>query len=198
MKRVYIAFRIPRDLTDRIMAWETGRKNWPVRWLAPHNLHLTVIPPWEAEEAEIIAIGSELERLKGSFSSFPVRFTRIGYGPQPTAPRLIWATGETPSGAVRLKNVLDDALNRRHHDRAPFRPRLSPRPDNRRTLFLHLTLARFRAQDFSSRLRPALAETVDWPAALSRIELIESILGPAGAEYRTLIGVDLSAPPRPA
>ena len=62
MKRIFIGLPIAKTLAEEISKWQEGQQKLPVRWLAPKNLHLTLIPPWyetdvERVAAQLVAVG---------------------------------------------------------------------------------------------------------------------------------------------
>jgi 2'-5' RNA ligase len=87
--RVFIGIKIGEELQKKILEWEKYYKNLPVRWLAPENLHITLIPPWE--ENIIEKAKGKLESIKKG--KFEIVFDKISFGPDSRYPRLIWAEG---------------------------------------------------------------------------------------------------------
>lgn len=149
----------------------------PVRWLAPDNLHLTLLPPWLADDKTIEEIADQLEELKYCCRPFNIRFTEVVYGPQPRKPSLICALGKAPAAMIRLKQTFELALGRP----APARPYL-----------LHLTLARFHPENFSSFKVKKLNDKIFWQEKADSFQLIESLLKPDGAEYKILKAIKFS------
>lgn len=172
--RVFLALPISERLQGEIQTWEQQFKNIPVRWLKGKNLHLTLIPPWEENN-----IGKLIEALKREelrIGSFEINLNRVSFGPNPREPRLIWAEGQTPPQLLQLKSSLEQTLG--------FRP--DPRPFR-----LHLTLARFRPEQFKSFPTATMNETVEWHDTISHVVLFKSHLLPTGAEYKTLCQIPL-------
>lgn len=174
-RRIFVALPISTALQAEILEWEKRWKNLPVRWLASKNLHLTLVPPWYEENVdEIIA---RLESLRDIQKPFVLEFEKVTYGPDLRRPRLIWAEGKTPRELVELKTKTEKVL--------------AQKPDSR-PLLLHLTLARFRPEDFSSFPVKRLEEKVCWREEINSLVLMESRLSPLGADYETLVEVTLS------
>lgn len=166
-KRIFIALPISQELQKIILKWEKNYKNLPVRWLSPKNLHITLVPPWY--ESDIKKNSSQLECIKSPF--FDVVFESIEFGPDPKRPRLIWAKGKAPEALLALqKNVTK--LTRQKSERRPFK--------------LHLTLARFRPENFAKFPVKKLNEKVTWREKITSFMLMESLLSPKGAEYKIL------------
>lgn len=144
----------------------------PLRWLDGTDLHITLLPPWEAPDP--IAASTAL-----SAAAAPPRFT-LFFGqiePAPErAPRLIWARAETPSAMLALRDALAAALDR---------------PIERRPLRAHLTLARFRPEAYARLPADAVQHPIRWRMEAREAVLFESRLGPGGARYEPLARLTL-------
>ncbi|MBI5732093.1 MAG: RNA 2',3'-cyclic phosphodiesterase [Candidatus Magasanikbacteria bacterium] len=174
-RRIFVALKISQRLGEKISDWEKGFPALPVRWLAPRNLHITLIPPWYEDDWE--GVSRKLKKLEGLFKEeMRLRFEEVAFGPDFRNPRLIWAKGETPETLLKLKKALEDVLNRKAEKR-PFR--------------LHLTLARFRPEEFEFFPRRRLAEKICWQEKVVSFTLMESHLSPRGAEYEALAGIKI-------
>lgn len=179
-KRVFIGLPTDFALQDAITIWQEGYHRLPVRWTPPHNLHITLIPPWEEENPA--AVAGILSKFAGCVPPFTVRFEKISFGPTPDAPRLLWATGNAPEPLCELKDRLEEKLRKEGFDI----------PLESRDLLLHLTIARFRAEDFSRFPNKRMDEPVEWENEISSFVLFESHLSPSGAEYEELARIPLS------
>jgi len=168
-KRIFVAVGISKPLQETILLWQVAHAKLPVRWLTGKNLHVTLIPPWYAEE---IAEARELLRtIEGRPRPIDIEFTKVTFGPDPARPRLIWAEGFTPQPLIALKKMTEAALGQKPEAR-PFR--------------LHLTLARFREEDFPAFPVRTLSETVAWRDTIHSFLLMESHLSRSGADYKIL------------
>ncbi len=175
MSRVFVGIPLSPALQEAVSRWKDSHRRFPVRWLAPKNLHVTLVPPWE--ETNIPLALRDLSALAGKITPFSIRFTRIALGPSPGGPELIWAEGISPSEIVTLAKLAHDALG----IPAPGRP-----------FKLHATLARFNADDFRKFPVRKLNEPVAWEMLVDRVVLFESHLGPRGADYQILGAVRVS------
>src|SRR3990167_9190161 len=117
-----------------------------------------------------------LLNLKGATGIIELNFSRVTFGPNPREPRLIWAEGSTTPQLLKLKSSLDVALGR-EPDPRPFK--------------LHLTLARFRPENFHSCQSKTLNEAVAWRDTATSFVLMESHLLAGGADYEVLAEIPL-------
>ncbi len=168
-RRVFIGAKPSSALADLARQFEQNWQNLPVRWLLPEQLHITIVPPWNERNAE--EVKTILKPNTYNLKPVQVQITKVSFGPSPLAPRLIWAEGPAPAEMVALKDKLEQTLG------------LAPM---RRPFTLHLTLARFRPEDFTTFPLHHLEEQVDWQDTLASFSLIESFLKPDGVDYETL------------
>ncbi len=169
MKRLFIGIPAGRDLVWAADAFAAAHADLPVRWISGRNLHFTLVPPWYTENVNKVI--SELGRIPALPQAFEIKLDKVSLGPEPRAPRLIWAEGRAPQEAVRLKAMLEKALRQR--------------PENR-PFDLHLTLARFHPEDFARFRAKRLEERVEWGMIAESFALYETHLSAAGAEYELL------------
>jgi RNA 2',3'-cyclic 3'-phosphodiesterase len=172
--RIFIALIASRELQRAVALWREQHERLPVRWLTDKNLHVTIIPPWYATDAADAA--RELATIRGTVGPIEANFTRVDFGPSPREPRLIWTEGPTPRALGDLQRHVAAALDM---------------PLEQRPLRLHLTLARFRPEDFASLPTQRLDERVLWHERFTSIALMESHLSRSGADYEVLSEVPL-------
>lgn len=141
-----------------------------VRWLAGKNLHITLVPPFYVDDQELHKVKNALQTVRG-FGVFEISFSRVAFGPNLRQPRLIWAEGETPKEMPNLQKKIYEIFGKE---------------PEKRPLKLHLTIARFRSENFSSSPIKKLDEKVDWLDKADRVVLFESVLSSAGADYERL------------
>lgn len=175
-KRIFIAFPLEEGIKKKIVTWvETFKAthNIPVRWLKPENLHITLVPPFYVHDEELKMVKLLIAQTVHGVLPFEIEFQKVTYGPDPKRPRLIWASAETPPDMQRLKNILEQTLVAAKLDIIP----------EQRPLKVHLTLARFREESFSTFKIQELNEEVRWYGILSKIAIMESVFKLGGAEY---------------
>ena len=165
-RRLFIALPVGGSLSSDALTWQADHVGWPVNWLAGDHFHITVVSPWF--ETELDKVINKLDEFaQTARNTFFIDFNKVVFGPNRQAPRLIWAEGNPPHSLLKLKDDLEVALNR---------------PDPR-FYRLHLTLARFKAEDFGPSL-PNLFDRVDWGGEIKGFTLLESVLKPDSApEY---------------
>ena len=168
MPRIFVAVPISNELQEKILEWEKFFPDLPVRWLLGKNLHITLTPPWGENNVE--EVKNLLEKVENP-APFEVEFDEVSFGPNPKAPRLIWANGSAPKEIVNLKSNVEEVLE--------FKPENRPYK-------LHLTLARFRPEDFRNFKIKNLREKVLWKEKIDSFVLMESHLSRAGAEYEII------------
>ncbi|MCL5008776.1 MAG: RNA 2',3'-cyclic phosphodiesterase [Patescibacteria group bacterium] len=177
--RLFVGLPIAPELVARLAAWKVGREGWPVYWVWPQDLHVTLVPPWE--EAAVDKVVLKLNAVKAE--SFGLKFTQISFGPQNAKPaRLLWVSGAETSGLFELRARLFTALGQQP-DARPFLP--------------HVTLARFRPQNYLQIPDAGLPQKVAWQIQAEKFGLYESVLNRTGARYRILREFPLQPSLRP-
>jgi len=175
--RLFIAINLPPDLRQRL--WEVAEPlrtaGYPVRWVAPDGVHLTLkflgeVPP-DREPQVVVAIGVAVQGAK----RFTLPMGGFGAFPSLSSPRVVWA-GCEPVPALEL---LQDRVER-EMERLGF-------PLEGRPFHPHLTLGRVQRnaranafRDLESRINE-LAFAGE--ATVESVDLMESQLARDGARY---------------
>ena len=178
--RIFVALRISDEFKRAIADWGKTFESHAkaayshIRWIKPENLHVTLVPPWYEDEKGI----QKVEELLNSTlrKEFILNFRRIAYGPDPKRPRLVWLEGGAPRGLTNLRDNLYGMLGKEQEKR-PF--------------LLHLTIGRFREEEFSSFPVKSIDEEFIFEERASTLLLMESHLGKGGAEYGVLHKIGL-------
>jgi 2'-5' RNA ligase len=181
-KRIFVALPISKTLQGEILRWEENWRQLPARWLAGKNLHITLVPPWEESDVESMEnVKKLLEVVSRKMPPFEISFGKVTYGPNPllpagrqVSPRLIWAEGQAVKEIITLKNELKRRLGQKKQ-----------KPE-RRHFLLHLTLARFRPENFPAFPLKKLDESVSWRDDIRSFVLMESHLSQKDADYEVL------------
>ncbi len=172
-KRVFVGIGISTEIQQLILEWKKTITPLPVRWLESKDLHVTLIAPWFTNFASDTI--DQLKTAKFHTLPFTISFYRITFGPT-NGKKLIWAEGNKPAEIISLKTKLEKLLKR------------SP---EKRQFKTHLTLARFRKEDFSRFAIKKLDKSVLWTHKVNSFTLYESHLTSKGATYEALAEIPL-------
>jgi 2'-5' RNA ligase len=150
-----------------------------VRLTPPANVHMTLKFLGDVSQEELERVAEALEPVRERHEPFEAGVSGFGAFPSPKRARVLWAgIGEGADGLRALAQDVEERLE----------PLGFERED--RAYVPHLTLGRARG-------RPVALEAVETlssvPSFLVRhVELVESVLGGAGANYSTLAAYPLS------
>ena len=176
--RLFVALTPPPDVQRTV--WEAfaplRRRPFPVKWVSSEGLHLTLkflgdVSP-DRRDGIVAALGSSVRGVR----SIPLAIGGAGVFPDLDRPRVLWA-GVEPDPALEL---LADQVERSFAplgfptEGRPFRP--------------HLTVGR-AARDARPRDFAGLGELLGGLAlaaatVVDGVDLMESVLRPAGAVYQ--------------
>lgn len=199
--RLFAALPLPEEVRERLAllagrltaAFPEGR----LRPVAVENLHLTLRfygPPPDEEAAGILEdelrrrVARETETLRARGAA-PPRLSLPAVAPSPSdhRPRLVWAEAVEESGSAGFLQSLRQAAEAAARP-AGFDPL-------RRAFTPHVTLARLRRPTPipASALASLVPAAGPWPDPfpIPAVELLESVLDPAGAIYHRLAAFPL-------
>jgi RNA 2',3'-cyclic 3'-phosphodiesterase len=156
-----------------------GRELSPgaVAWIRPEQIHLTLHFLGSVERGRVEGIERAVETACRRGEPCLLRARGLGCFPSPSRARVVWAgLGGAAEVLGELKHALDESLARLGHapEKRPFHP--------------HLTVGRVKM--LKSGDRRHLAATLpqwcdtdfgDW--TVERVDLMQSVLLPTGAEY---------------
>jgi 2'-5' RNA ligase len=190
MRRLFIAINLPENIKRQIENFVSQIEiDADVRWLPPENWHLTITflghQPDEAMQ-NILKPIKETVLLRGLGQKLKIEFDKIILAPPDKSPRMIWLVGtkETSRALAEIKNKLDALLRENGVD---FK-------NDYKTYNSHITLARF--QNLSNYKIPdsLINQLAIRPInfTVQSLDLMESHLKRAGAEYEVLAKVDFS------
>ncbi len=186
--RVFVAVPIPEEVRAAL-AQEVARLQHSgarVGWVAPANLHVTLLFLGDVFGAQIPDLAAALDAVASAHPPFTLRAAGLGYFGSPPAPRVLWAG---LSGPVHQLAALYDDLDVRVHalglrtEERPFHP--------------HVTLGRVRPgrrADLSA-LAKALEQADRAPygfVPVDQIDLMQSHLESQGVRYTPLHAANLS------
>jgi 2'-5' RNA ligase len=159
-------------------------EGWPISWIPPENLHITLSFLGEVPRAELPRVEASLREGCVALSPFTLVLRGGGAFPTPRSPRVLWVgLGDALESAGRLHQNVSAALSRNGFpgDGKPFHP--------------HVTVGRVRAPlppGAGERLVGALSAFRPASVPVTAVVLYESRLSPSGARYTPLSAVPLS------
>ena len=180
--RLFIACELPAEVLNALAQIQDdlqGAGAEQLRWVRPEGIHLTLKFLGDVDRARVDDVITSLQACIQPFT-IELNMGNLGsFGGR--RPRVVWVglDGQTQSLADLAKTV-EGALERLGFpaERRPFAP--------------HLTLARVRERATAAE-RERLASLIEGyqtpplpDVSLSRVALIQSILGPGGATYQTI------------
>ena len=186
MIRAFIAVEIDQTVIQRItdITRELKPKIPDIRWTSPASWHLTLKFLGAIDEAQIDSIGQALERKLSLFPRCTINAKGLGVFPDASRPRILWV-GIEAKPLQALAESVEGAL-------APF-----GFEKEKRAFTPHLTIGRWReGKRTSQELEEVLENCKARDFGRSQVEevkLFQSVLKPAGAEYRPLRSVQLNA-----
>ena len=178
--RAFIAIALPVQVERCIETLEQmlRAKPFPVRWVKPRNVHLTLKFLGEIEEGGVEAVATAMVRACAGVPPIALSMQGVGVFPGIKNPRVLWTgVGGQTDLLAQLHGRLDRALAETGFDAEtrPFRA--------------HLTLGRFKGRTAPADLARALQETGGFdavPFEAGEIILFKSDLRPQGAVYSPL------------
>ena len=154
--RVFVGAKIAPTIASQLAQYAAGLKRPFVRPVAPADIHLTLVPPWN--ETSVPDTIAKLSGVVAGFGAFPLLFQHVGYGPQPRRPRLLWAECAPSDEISALRSSLLHTLGQT--DDRPFLP--------------HVTLARIRGDATAIARRHPIDQQVSLTQRVEAIELFQS------------------------
>jgi RNA 2',3'-cyclic 3'-phosphodiesterase len=165
---VAVAPEIARELVNLAACLDAPS----VRLVAAADLHITLVPPWP--EPSVPGAIDKLFFAARPCEAFWLAFRHIGYGPEPSRPRMLWADCAAGREIDIMRKSLLHAYGQT--DERPFRP--------------HVTLARIRNNGLQmARTRPIDQEL----SFMQRVETVELFQSPPPEEagYRIVASARL-------
>jgi 2'-5' RNA ligase len=174
--RIFVALRIAPEIAGELAQMARTLERFAVRLIAPADIHLTLVPPWN--ETSIPAAIETLRGVADKAAPFALAFEHLGYGPQPRRPHLLWADCAAGEELAALHSDLLAAFGR--NDERPFRP--------------HVTVARIRGNGAAVARKQPIDRALAFSQRVESVELMQS--PPAGETgYRVLASLPLGRKP---
>ncbi len=173
--RLFIALDIPSETRARLTKYmQRTRALAPdARWARVEGLHVTLKFIGHVDNAVVEKIQAELRSIKAE--PFAVKFSGVGFFPNPNAARVFWAGVDGGDNLSRLASTIDAALEKLGflRETKPYHP--------------HLTLARTSARPLRG-LKPLLDEPLPQFGTMTAREffLYQSQPQKGGSKYTKL------------
>ncbi len=188
--RTFIAIEIPTPLQDAIHQRTLGLRqaaDASVRWVAPHNLHLTLKFLGDVSSANIQFLIQMLTQEAAQHAGFTLQIGGLGSFPNSKRPRVIWVGIQAPAELEALQRGVESGAARLGYsaEARPFSP--------------HLTIGRVK-QNLSAAEQQTLQAALEAThvgqigrAEVSEVHLIKSDLQPSGSVYTRLHSAKLKS-----
>ncbi len=179
MIRLFMAFPLPPDVTEQLAGFIDSLKQQGgrVKWVTPHNIHLTARFLGDTEESLVGRLSSLLDDTAAGHARVESVIDRLGAFPNLSRPRVIWAglRGNTED-LGKIARQLELAVRRLR-----FKP-------EKRGFKAHLTLGRVKEPSGLSNLTDYMQDLrlEESPVTFDRITLFKSTLTPQGPIYDRL------------
>ena len=178
--RSFVAFKLPDHVIQSLSDVQNHLRSYgfPIRWVKPNNVHLTIKFLGDVKTSEIDIIDQTLFDSVKSCAPISLTIKGAGVFPGVNRPRVFWmgVSGDTQA-LEHLQRSVD-----RHCERIGF-------PKERKPYKGHLTLGRFKAAVDSNKLVEAIASCRVFYSPLFVLDvmtLFNSELKSTGPIYSTL------------
>jgi len=183
LTRAFIALILPSTITDALTKVIQPLKRTsgsPVRWIPPHNIHLTLSFLGDVGADQILQVSHLLDGILQHHRPFMAQLHELGTFPPFGRPRVIWAGLEAPHSLFELQKDLKSGIDQIGIpvEKRPFSP--------------HLTLGRIRDQARTNEVNGLIDLIRHAPPVnniqgdFSLVTLFKSELTPTGAIYSPL------------
>ncbi len=182
---VDISPQLQQALADLIRDLQQRMGNFPLKWVPPENIHLTLKFLGDISVRNLRLIQEMLAREAALYPPFEFSAGTLGAFPNTRHPRVIWVGVQAPQVLYNLQESIERVMARLGYppDTRPFHP--------------HLTLARMsrtaRAEDIRALGLMLRKEQVGYLGStrVNEVHLYQSDLRPTGAVYTRLFSARL-------
>jgi 2'-5' RNA ligase len=178
LPRIFVGLKLVPEIARELAQQAQGLERSDIRPVPPDDLHLTLVPPWNAGSIpEAIA---KLRRAVDGFGAFPLTCHHLGYGPEPRRPQFLWAECAAGNELSQLHAALIRACG--DTNERPFRA--------------HVTLARLRDKGRAIARKHPIDRRLGLTQRVAAVQLFQS--PPAGQRcYRVLASIGLAGEANP-
>lgn len=186
MKRLFVAVHVPKEINHHMTSHlEKHPGISGLRWVPEEFRHITLKFLGQVESSKIVDIQSVLKYVVSRFGPFSLHLEAGGVFPSKSNPRVFWTAVKGDNGQLKtLAETLETELT----------PIGFP-PENRK-FKPHVSLARGNGNGDgqAADLFCSMFETYLSPVFMvDNVCLVESILGPVGPRYESLLCLPLQA-----
>lgn len=175
--RLFIAINLPPDLRQRL--WDAAEPlrsaGYPVRWVAPDGVHLTLKFLGEVRPEREPQVASAIDLAIQGAKPFTLPVSGFGAFPSLGRPRVVWAGCEPVPALELLQHRVEQEM-----EQLGF-------PLEGRSFHPHLTLGRAQPEGRGGSFRDLedRVSALDFAdaATVESVDLMESHLGREGAHY---------------
>jgi RNA 2',3'-cyclic 3'-phosphodiesterase len=167
--RLFVAVQVPDELKEKAASLSKELPADAITPVRPKNMHLTLRFIGEVDEKAKDEIVQSLGKI--SFKMFRCTLRGVGVFPSEDYVRVVWAGVESGGALETLAKDVIGALE-------------GYGKDEERKFTAHLTIVRVRRKIDATQFLSMHKEDVFGEFTIPRFELVESILGPTGPEYR--------------
>jgi 2'-5' RNA ligase len=161
--RAFVALEISDEVRDGLERIKDGlwSPELRVKWVEPHNMHLTILFLGDILESQAREFAGLLEQVARFTDPFQYDVEKIGFSGSHTSPRMVWAGVPKPSELMDL------------HMRVLGVAKQVGLAVEKRPFKAHLTLGRFRPSSGTNRL---VARVKELAGAQFGTVLVDSLL----------------------
>ncbi|MBN1526762.1 MAG: RNA 2',3'-cyclic phosphodiesterase [Candidatus Omnitrophica bacterium] len=184
--RTFIAIDISDEIRDALRQVQSHLKyaGANVKWVEPHNIHLTLKFLGDIDEKKAEEIKQVLDNIGKSISAFDITIKDIGAFPKMEFPRVVWVgLDKGTEESKRLAQAVDDGLSKIGFQK------------EERPFAAHLTVGRVKSPMNKDKLKAKIKDCqspASSPHRISSVILFQSTLTPSGPIYTKLHEVKLA------
>ena len=179
MKRLFAAIKIypSEDFLQIYYNLKSNLRNDKIKWVDTKNIHITLKFFGETEEDRIHEMAEKLKTIAGNHLRFTMNIINVGIFGSSYKPRVIWFGIEKNEQRMTLATAVISEMDKLgfKRDRQNFVP--------------HLTIGRIKYIDDKDRFQQVIDKyksTDIQKQEVSGFNLYESVLKPAGPEYKVV------------
>jgi 2'-5' RNA ligase len=183
--RTFVAIELKAEVKKMLLNFmrKLDRHNPNIRWVKDQGMHLTLKFIGEITEEKAENIRTALDTLHSKHERFLLKLVGTGtFPPRSRHPRILWIGIEENQELISLQNAIESSLEKLSISR------------EKRKFFPHLTLGRVKSDQNIARVLEELSSNKDTEFGSQEVESItffRSILKPTGADYKSLMDVQL-------